>query len=499
MALEYTKKEETLLFKSIFSGKVSVFDLPVNLYKAIQKNIFEGVTNGFGGNLKDFGKDTLEHSILKGYEANTYAFSGAKTFQQVKDMSISLFDKGKRVSFSEFEKRAGAIFDTYNKTWLSVEYNTATNQALSGSRWAQIERDKFDFPLLRYQTVNDARVRAEHVTIDNIVKPVNDPFWSTYYPPNGWNCRCIVTKHEEGELKETDLSKIDDLEKPNKLFRMNSGKDKVIFDPKHPYFKVEDRLKKIKKSNFGLPIPPTVAAPKVKPVAKPKPKPKSNPKVKKPEFKPDNYEEVVGKGVDMPDEFWGLLKKPLTSIRKAKRGEGSYHQANRVVLDMERYKTPELRKMIVAHEVGHAIHNQRNWVSLFNTDPIFDKVFKKWEKKLGKGMRGEKRREAIKGAHDKIAFKNLDKLKDKFKTDFSQHSENSGKVADTIGALTRGSIGWGHSKSYYKMHGGYGAKVEFFAHAMENKYVGNPYFKELFPEMYDDMIKMINDLIKTIE
>jgi SPP1 gp7 family putative phage head morphogenesis protein len=253
MAFEYTKKQEEALFKSIFSGTTSVFNLPVNLYRAINKNIFEGVTNGFGGNLSSFGKDTLEHSILTGYEANTHAFSGAKTFQQVKDMSISLFDKGKKVPFKAFEKQASKIFDIYNKTWLKAEYNTAINQALAGSKWAEIEKDKFDFPLLRYQTVNDGRVRPQHVTLDNIVKPVNSPFWDTNYPPNGWNCRCIVTKHEEGELKETDLTKIKDLEKPNKLFRMNSGKDKIIFDPKHPYFKVEDRFKVMKKEGFGLP------------------------------------------------------------------------------------------------------------------------------------------------------------------------------------------------------------------------------------------------------
>ena len=104
---------------------------------------------------------------------------------------------------------------------------------------------------MRYQTVKDARVRPEHITLDNIVKPVNDPFWNTHYPPNGWQCRCIVTQHERGELKETSL-KGKKIEEIAPIFKMNSGKDRIIFDPKHPYFQVDKRYRRLKKNNFGL-------------------------------------------------------------------------------------------------------------------------------------------------------------------------------------------------------------------------------------------------------
>ena len=40
--------------------------------------------------------------------------------------------------------------------------------------------------------------------LEAIVRPVDDQFWNTYYPPNGWNCRCSVEQLSDGV--ETDLS-----------------------------------------------------------------------------------------------------------------------------------------------------------------------------------------------------------------------------------------------------------------------------------------------------
>ncbi|MDD6471780.1 MAG: phage minor head protein, partial [Bacteroidales bacterium] len=43
---------------------------------------------------------------------------------------------------------------------------------------------------LQYRTVRDSHVRPEHAALDGVTLPPSDPFWETYYPPNGWNCRC---------------------------------------------------------------------------------------------------------------------------------------------------------------------------------------------------------------------------------------------------------------------------------------------------------------------
>lgn len=41
-----------------------------------------------------------------------------------------------------------------------------------------------------YVTVGDNRVRDEHAALDGTTRPKDDPFWNSWWPPNGWNCRC---------------------------------------------------------------------------------------------------------------------------------------------------------------------------------------------------------------------------------------------------------------------------------------------------------------------
>jgi hypothetical protein len=47
-------------------------------------------------------------------------------------------------------------------------------------------------PYWQYLTVDDDRVRPEHQCIDTFTARLVDPVWRKIYPPNGFNCRCIV-------------------------------------------------------------------------------------------------------------------------------------------------------------------------------------------------------------------------------------------------------------------------------------------------------------------
>lgn len=44
----------------------------------------------------------------------------------------------------------------------------------------------------RYLTMDDERVRVSHRPLHGITLPKDDPFWLTYWPPNGFGCRCKV-------------------------------------------------------------------------------------------------------------------------------------------------------------------------------------------------------------------------------------------------------------------------------------------------------------------
>lgn len=73
---------------------------------------------------------------------------------------------------------------------LQLIYDVNVRQSYASGRWAAIERNKRLFPFVRYVTMDDERVRVSHRAWHNLVLPVDDPFWQTHFPPNGWRCRC---------------------------------------------------------------------------------------------------------------------------------------------------------------------------------------------------------------------------------------------------------------------------------------------------------------------
>lgn len=74
--------------------------------------------------------------------------------------------------------------------------------AYAAGHWQQIQETKADAPFLMYDAVDDSATREEHAQWDGTVLPVDDPWWSTHMPPNGWNCRCSVVQVSRGQAEE---------------------------------------------------------------------------------------------------------------------------------------------------------------------------------------------------------------------------------------------------------------------------------------------------------
>ncbi|MBE2895464.1 minor capsid protein [Pasteurellaceae bacterium HPA106] len=99
---------------------------------------------------------------------------------------VAYYDKGYQLA----DPKTGEHFGT---PWrLNTIYRTNTQSAYSAQRYQQ-QRDNADSrPYWQYTAVNDNRTRPSHSAMNGLVYRYDDPFWDTFYPPNGFNCRCSV-------------------------------------------------------------------------------------------------------------------------------------------------------------------------------------------------------------------------------------------------------------------------------------------------------------------
>jgi SPP1 gp7 family putative phage head morphogenesis protein len=88
---------------------------------------------------------------------------------------------------------------------LSLIYDTNLRTAEAAGRWEQMQATRRERPYLRYVCMNLPTSRPEHAAWHDTVLPKDDPWWDTHYPPNGWNCRCVVMELAEKDLKRYGL------------------------------------------------------------------------------------------------------------------------------------------------------------------------------------------------------------------------------------------------------------------------------------------------------
>jgi SPP1 gp7 family putative phage head morphogenesis protein len=138
-----------------------------------------------------------------------------------------------RANIDNYRAQALGIDEQYNSNWLYTEYTNAVNSGLAAKRWKEFEETADIFPNLEYRTAGDANVRASHQELNGIIKPINDPFWDTYYPPNDWGCRCRCRPTNESPTKAPLGGMGGEIPE---LFRNNVGKTGAIFNESHPYF-----------------------------------------------------------------------------------------------------------------------------------------------------------------------------------------------------------------------------------------------------------------------
>lgn len=73
--------------------------------------------------------------------------------------------------------------------------------AYAAGEWERIQRTKRVMPYLEYLHTISEHPRPQHLAWVGTIKPVDDPWWRTHYPPNGWQCKCRVRQLADAEME----------------------------------------------------------------------------------------------------------------------------------------------------------------------------------------------------------------------------------------------------------------------------------------------------------
>lgn len=200
-----------------------------------------------------------------------------------------------------------------------------------------------------------------------------------------------------------------------------------------------------------------------------------NPKVPK---NITDYERSLDIKVD--ESIFNHLKKE-TPLRNT--GTGAYY------LPSENFVNIPIRpgnkwkaESVVYHEYGHAIDWQHGIKDRPEVKALMDKYRQRYSANDFE-LFTKLDRDIFSGGYD--AYSKNDQIS------LSQHSA----IDDTIMSLDY-NFGRGHDEKYFRTKGM--SEAEFVAHAFENKYIGNPVFKKFAPDLYEEMIEMIDTILSKL-
>lgn len=167
-------------------------------------------------------------------QAGAFTVSGIARDDLMKDVYTSIQRAvAKGITLADFRKDISGVLkaqgwagrenrwrvETIFRTNVLTAYNAGHYQAMASA------------PTLKYwqyDAVGDSSTRHEHAAMDGRVFEASDPIWDTWYPPNGFNCRCTVRAMGEAELRarglEVDTGRAYETIFPDPGFGTNPGK-----------------------------------------------------------------------------------------------------------------------------------------------------------------------------------------------------------------------------------------------------------------------------------
>lgn len=177
--------KESALARAATIARLSSAEMTKDIYQSLETAMREGKP------LHQWKKELVGEFERKGWLAGH-------------DKKISKGIDGKLLA----DPKTGEYFGTPRR--LNTIYRVNMQSAYSAARYQRLRDNVDNRPYWQYSAVGDARTRPAHLALSGKIYRYDDPFWTTFYPPNGFNCRCTVIALSDRDLARRGIDEVGD-------------------------------------------------------------------------------------------------------------------------------------------------------------------------------------------------------------------------------------------------------------------------------------------------
>ncbi len=183
--------------ESVFSRKGMTFEEAVDYFKGripVTAEVFYRIAEQYRGLAFTVSGYTKAQILKRFYDEILAALEDGNTFSEFrKNMNDFLKAEG-------YEGLDPLQADLIFRTNIQTAYNVGHYEQMTDPGIMKLR------PFWQYDAVNDAHTRPSHLAMDGKVFPADSPVWNTWFPPNGFRCRCTVRTLSKRQVEARGLT-----------------------------------------------------------------------------------------------------------------------------------------------------------------------------------------------------------------------------------------------------------------------------------------------------
>ncbi|WP_434352998.1 phage minor head protein [Psychrobacter sp. HD31] len=164
--------------------------------------------------------DGIHKSIIKAVE-------DGQSFNSFKKSILERLGKSGWGDYEQVDEKTGEKITRLSNSRLKKVYQTNKTQSFHAGSWQRFQKNKATHPYLRYRLGPSKEHRLEHTKFNNLVLPVDAPFWLTHMPANGWGCNCWLQNLTKEQAQAIGISKSPEIEYHDWINKKTGRKHKV--------------------------------------------------------------------------------------------------------------------------------------------------------------------------------------------------------------------------------------------------------------------------------